>query len=53
MSRDYPLTPRQCVSAITLPAPWMLAQCALDMGHKGDHKTLIEWDDDLEPGDPS
>lgn len=37
---------RQCVSAVTLPDPWMLAQCALDQGHDGDHKALIEWDDD-------
>lgn len=37
---------RRCVTAVTLPDPWMFAQCALDVGHEGDHKAIIEWDDD-------
>lgn len=42
---------RRCAAAVTLPDPWMIAQCALDVGHEGDHKAVIEWDDDdLEPG---
>lgn len=41
---------RRCVAAVTLPDPWMIAQCALDVGLEGDHKAVIEWDDDdLEP----
>ena len=43
---------RRCAAAVTLPDPWMIAQCALDMGHEGDHKAVIEWDDDdLEPAE--
>lgn len=37
---------RRCAAAVTLPDPWMIAQCALDVGHEGDHKAVIEWDDD-------
>ena len=39
---------RRCAAAVTLPDPWMIAQCALDVGHEGDHKPVIEWDDDEE-----
>lgn len=44
---------RRCAAAVTLPDPWMIAQCVLEAGHESGHMAVIEWDDDdLESGGP-
>lgn len=40
----------RCTKAVMLPAPFQFEQCVKDAGHDGDHRAVLDWDDDdLEP----
>lgn len=44
---------RRCEKAVTLPEPFWFAQCVEDAGHEGDHRAVLDWDDDdLESAEP-